>query len=143
MTEESGGEIVYGWVIWQHGNYFIEAEHHAVYRRSDGSLVDITPGTTKRVLFLPDPSAVYEFGTTKQTDNVRVPLINDPRLDRILALYSERTSLMNSVGGIGGQVTLEGDSAVRYRRIMYEIESLAEQVVGDRFSAKAATSIRP
>jgi hypothetical protein len=46
-----------------------------------------------------------------QTDNRRMALINDPRLDRILFLFADRTKLLNMVPRIGGQVKLTGDAA--------------------------------
>ena len=37
-----GGEIVYGWLVWQHGGIFVEAEHHAVWRKPTEELVCVT-----------------------------------------------------------------------------------------------------
>lgn len=51
-----GGEMMYGWIIWEDKKKgFIEAEYHAVIRR-DGILLDITPrvDNEKHVLFVPD-----------------------------------------------------------------------------------------
>src|SRR5437660_241975 len=59
---ESGGDIQYGWRIWEWVNTLIEAEFHAVWRSPDGNLIDVTPAPHdyKRVLFLPDNGTVYE-----------------------------------------------------------------------------------
>lgn len=52
-----GGDIVYGWIIWEdRKKQFVEAEHHCVMRKG-GSLMDITPRQNRRdtkVLFVPD-----------------------------------------------------------------------------------------
>jgi hypothetical protein len=47
----------YGWKMREQPSAFVEGEFHAVWRRTDGTLIDVTPrsdqsGTT---LFLPDP----------------------------------------------------------------------------------------
>ncbi|MEI9928558.1 MAG: hypothetical protein WDN44_13745 [Sphingomonas sp.] len=57
-----GGAAAHGWAIWRWPGRYFEAEHHAVWRRPDGSLLDVTPqlGTPERILFLPDDAAVYD-----------------------------------------------------------------------------------
>jgi hypothetical protein len=39
---EFGGEAVYGWQVLSMGHYY-QCEHHAVWKRPDGTLVDPTP----------------------------------------------------------------------------------------------------
>jgi hypothetical protein len=99
--ELSGGRSQFGWAIWQCSSFFIEAEHHAAYQSTGGggSLVDITPQVpaTPKIFFLPDDSAIHDPNTTMPTDNRRMALINDPRLDRILFLFADRTKLLNMV----------------------------------------------
>src|ERR1700730_14900814 len=75
----SGGEEVLGWKIWEWYGVMIEAEFHMVWRSPDGQLHDVTPNLLpfKRILFLPDRSLNYQ---EKQVDNIRHPLIADPRV---------------------------------------------------------------
>lgn len=56
------GSIAYGWAIWHWPGRYFEAEHHAIWRSPAGFQVDVSPQLDgrKRVLFLPDPEAVYE-----------------------------------------------------------------------------------
>lgn len=63
-----GGAAAYGWAIWRWPGRYFEAEHHAVWQAPDGSLTDITPqtGNPPRILFLPDPDAVYDPGTFRR-----------------------------------------------------------------------------
>lgn len=70
-----GGELVFGWAIWEWPDIFIEAEHHSVWRSGE-QLIDITPHEcpTNGVLFLPDPSARYDFEGQTRRNNVRRPL---------------------------------------------------------------------
>lgn len=75
-VRRDGGAAQYGWIIWQTAELMIEAEFHAVWKSSDGTLTDITPkvdGETV-VLFLPDPVRVDEGG---RIDNVRRVLKQD------------------------------------------------------------------
>lgn len=57
-----GGEMLEGWVIWVWKGAFIEAEHHAVWRTTQGELFDVTvkPDGEGEILFLPDPKAKFE-----------------------------------------------------------------------------------
>ena len=50
-----GGEIILGFCFWTIRNLFLTAEHHAIWQRSDGTLVDPTPQPlpTSRILFVP------------------------------------------------------------------------------------------
>ncbi len=73
--KRDGGQIIYGWAIWEWPRVFLEAEHHAVW--SDGShLVDITPNDPgiRQTLFLPDPTHVYDYTTKTRIINVKRPL---------------------------------------------------------------------
>lgn len=52
-----GGDIKYGWTIWQNSTIgFTEAEFHAVWVSDNGEFQDITPRTDgeKRIMFVPD-----------------------------------------------------------------------------------------
>ena len=40
---KGGGEMILGWLIFEDKGLLAYAEHHAVWRREDGVLVDITP----------------------------------------------------------------------------------------------------
>jgi len=73
LVKEEGGECVLGWALWEWPNVIVEGEFHAVWKKPDGSLLDVTPRTDGDdfVLFLPDPKAVVD---TYQKDNVRLPL---------------------------------------------------------------------
>src|SRR5205085_4684270 len=39
---EFGGEIAYGWEVWEWPRIIIEAEFHAVWRSPEGDLTDVT-----------------------------------------------------------------------------------------------------
>ena len=73
QAELHGGEAAYGWAIWRWPGRWFEAEHHAVWHRPDGSFLDVTPqpGNPSRILFLPQPEAVYDPETYRR--NVMAP----------------------------------------------------------------------
>ena len=126
-VEENGGRIQYGWAIWQCDQFFIEAEYHAVYESALGEpLIDITPQIPQldKIMFLPDDAAVYDFSTTNQYDNHRMALIHDPRVLRILRLFTARTSLLNKLPREDGKVELSGERRERYEAICDEIGHL-------------------
>jgi hypothetical protein len=118
-VEVEGGRMQFGWAVWQCSQYYLEAEHHAVYEPPSGPpWVDITPpllATIDRILFLPDDNAVFDFNAGQLRDNIRMPLLDDARVQEFCDLSSERTLIFNSVPGFG-EVRLSGHRA---RRIEY------------------------
>jgi hypothetical protein len=95
-----------GWAVWQHENLFIEAEPHAVFDPGNGHpWTDPTPTSfsdgsqCQEILFIPhsDDNATHDPEDTVTPDNIRVPLVDDPRLLEALKLSSERIAFMNRV----------------------------------------------
>ena len=83
--ERDGGELVFGWAIWEWPRVFIEAEHHAVW--SDGSqLIDVTPNDPgiERVLFLPDPEKTFDEVLFNRRINIRVRARSRARSARLV-----------------------------------------------------------
>lgn len=70
---ENGGELILGWAIWERAGAYLEAEHHAIVKRLDGTLMDVTPhnGET-HILFLADPTA--KFNGIVGRNNHRAPI---------------------------------------------------------------------
>ena len=90
----NGGEEILGWKIWEWYGVMIEAEFHIVWRSPDGSLHDVTPNLVPfdRVLFLPDPFRTYEEA---QVNNIRHPLISDPRIREFIAAADKIFAIQN------------------------------------------------
>ena len=88
-----GGEAAYGWAIWHWPGRWFEAEHHAVWRRPDGSLLDVTPqtGDPERILFLPDPDAVYDPSTFRP--NVMAPDAGNAFAREYIELVAKRGAI--------------------------------------------------
>lgn len=93
QAAHQGGEAVYGWAIWHWPGRWFEAEHHAVWRRPEGDLVDVTPqtGDPERVLFLPDPSAPYDPSCFRR--NIMAPDAENPHARAYIALVAERADI--------------------------------------------------
>jgi hypothetical protein len=98
VVAKIGGQIVNGWLVWQHDNIFVEAEHHAVWRKPTGEVVCITPQTPpeESITFIPDPPADYDFDTGRVSHNVRIALLNDSRLQQIFKACEQQTDLLNA-----------------------------------------------
>ena len=132
---ECGGRIQYGWAIWQCAQFFIEAEHHAVYDAMKGvPLLDLTPQKPRvsKILFLPDDSAIYDFATTDQHDNHRMALMDDTRLHRMLELFSARTALFNTIPNVGGKVAFSGKALHLLEGIMAELQYLGSELMEEK-----------
>lgn len=77
--ESEGGAEVLGWAIRAWPRVFAEAEHHAVWQRPDGKLVDVTPTKgEQRRLFLPDAKATYNAAQHFARPNKYQTLTDDP-----------------------------------------------------------------
>ena len=62
MVKRHGGSIQHGWKMRVQASAYVEGEFYAVWRRRDGALIDVTPGTDRlsKILFLPDSRMVWE-----------------------------------------------------------------------------------
>jgi hypothetical protein len=78
-VEVSGGAFVYGWSVRIWEKVYIEAEHHAVWRRPSGAFLDVTPmrGHEARMLFVRDDRLTFDFEGLWRRDNVRHALVVD------------------------------------------------------------------
>lgn len=117
-VEAEGGESVLGWQLWEHP-YMIEAEFHAVWRKPDGSLLDITPKDDRdiqQILFIEDTTRTYD-GT--QTDNVRMNTTACGLVDDLIEVEKAKYRFLNKDGRdkIIGQVNLVGDDALVWQSI--------------------------
>ena len=135
-----GGQIQYGWAIWEWPNVYVEAEHHAVYAAPDGRLIDISPSPLSAVthrLFLPDDAATFDFENEGyRRDNVRRALSNDPLIEEMFHLASERTAILNAIPGFG-MVQIEGDDAERFQGNQ-ERAAQIELQLGMKYTAQGA-----
>lgn len=148
------GKMQLGWAVWQHSNLFVEAEPHAILDPGNGQpWIDCTPhmmpdrSSAREILFIPDYERTYNFNTTDVLDNVRVPLMDDPRLKKALDLFAQRTALLNTIPGIG-HVSVPIKFARKIAAINLEASSLLTELVepssgqGLRISAQAESRSR-
>jgi hypothetical protein len=111
-VRNAGGEMVLGWAIWEWPRVFIEAEFHAVWKRADGALLDVTPKRQpiRRILFLLDMRRKYEG---RQVDNVRHPLSQDASVRRFCELGTKYHRALNQgdLANLHGTIRFEGEAA--------------------------------
>ncbi len=62
MARRHGGSAQHGWRMREQPAVFVEGEFHAVWRRPDGGLIDVTPRTDglSEILFLRDSKVVWD-----------------------------------------------------------------------------------
>lgn len=117
-----GGDIVFGWSLWEFPTLFAEAEFHSVWRNPTGALLDVAPKgrQTKRILFLVDPARRYEG---RQVNNVRAPLRRDPVVQEFLSAHDAHFEIMNR-GERANQheIALADDELVEYRRVLERMQ---------------------
>lgn len=93
MVSQFGGERVLGWQIWQ-GGFLIEAEFHAVWRKTDDKLLDVSfkKNQAHFIVFIPDPSLIY---TGRQINNIRLNTTKNPVVDDFIRLCNCKYKLFN------------------------------------------------
>jgi hypothetical protein len=110
-VRDMGGSIAYGWAIWHMSGLYFEAEHHAVWRNKLGNLIDVSPqmGGRKRLLFLPDDSAIYDPFALRP--NIMAPDGDSERARQLVDLGNRRHALMIRcrVPGTAGILLYESD----------------------------------
>jgi hypothetical protein len=108
QVEREGGVVCHGWRIWEMPSVFVEAEFHAVWRSPQGELLDVTPVPMNgdRILFVPDPTRVYEG---RQMDNVRRALTDNAAIHDFFRACGDSFELMNR----GARAEQHGKIALR------------------------------
>jgi hypothetical protein len=86
-----------------------------VWRRPDGTLVDITPKTNHaaRIVFLPDPERAYDFAANRRTDNKRKSLCADPDILEFFE-FERQVFEYEEANTIAGGLDFRVDAAVYY-----------------------------
>lgn len=99
--ERAGGTTACGWAIWHLRGVYFEAEHHGVWRKRSGELVDVSPQLNNypKILFLPDPTAVYD--PQQFRGNLIEPDGDDPRAVEVATLLRERYRLLDAERATG------------------------------------------
>lgn len=146
-VDQAGGDIVFGWAIWEWPRVFVEAEHHAVWAPPGGaSRRDITPAadpTFRRRLFLADDKATYDFASEGVLrDNVRLAISEAPIVEAMFAAAAERVAVLNSIPGIG-QVRVDyqtgrriDDASMQVMQLQYETAMTHTPARGPCFCGK-------
>lgn len=131
VKQKGSGAMLLGWAVWQHQHLYVEAERHAVFDPGgDAAWIDCTPpssGLHSKVTFIPDRSGTYDITTTDLVDNVRMPLIDDPRLRKLLKLFAKKTELYNSVPGVN--VPLPPDIRDKVLEVEFEAVQLEDALM--------------
>lgn len=92
--DKDGGNIQYGWQIWEEEGLLVEAEAHAVWVSPDNELVDITPKQIhfEKILFIPDNNLKFE---EQQIDNIRINTSGNKLVDDLITLCELQFIIMN------------------------------------------------
>lgn len=92
--DRDGGDMVCGYAIWEIPSVLIEGEFHGVWRTKTGEVIDVSPLATQdpHRTFLPAPDLKWE---DHQRDNVRKPLVDDPRVRDYIKAHEAHYQMLN------------------------------------------------
>ena len=119
QTDEHGGSIQHGWAIWEWLGIASEGEFHAIWRKPDGSFLDVTKKKDReeRILFAPDLSRVFEG---RRMESVHTAIGRDPLIKEWIREKEklQRVISRNLIGvPIGEEVFLTGKDYDIYERV--------------------------
>ncbi|MEA3213293.1 MAG: hypothetical protein QOE70_6350 [Chthoniobacter sp.] len=62
IVKRRGGSVQYGWSMREQPAVYVDAAFHAVWRCTNGALIDVTPRTDgqTQIVFLPDSKRVWK-----------------------------------------------------------------------------------
>ncbi|MHA0319039.1 hypothetical protein ACXY7D_11955 [Sphingomonas melonis] len=109
-VKDNDGQTVLGWAIWERDGAYLEAEHHAVVRRADGTLLDVTPHDGEsHILFLADPSATFNGKIGRA--NHRFPIAAEAgEWKRLADINGERMRRVHMYGAAKMTVTQKNEA---------------------------------
>ena len=127
----AGGQIRFGWVIWEIPNIMIEAIYHAIWISPQGEPIDITPKkqeNAERILFLEDSKDKYNDGLSfRRIDKVRKPLSDDPLVVEFIEICEEMFEFEEKVSP-GSMLHLEGETLKYYEVLERKKYRLSYQI---------------
>jgi hypothetical protein len=142
VIADRGGEIVYGWLVWQYRNIFVEAEHHVIWRKPTGELACVTPQTPpeKAITFILAPSATYDFDKGLVTNNIRIALVADSRLQEVFRAEEQKTEIINAARR-SNPLTRELAAAdvAKYDDLEFKKSAMLAEIVMSQFSGVPPT----
>jgi hypothetical protein len=117
QVEDSGGSIQHGWLVWEIPGIIIEGEFHAVWRKLDGSLLDVTRKQDGETLVLFVPDRVRRFqGQCVLT--IYHAVGRDPRIRKLIEVSSrfQRLFAKRCRGRFGEEIVLDAEMSDLLRR---------------------------
>lgn len=124
-VKRDGGQIVFGWTIWEWPEVMLTAEFHAIWSGTNGKLIDITPkpqGETS-ILFVADGSYAPDFDFSHRPTNRRKNIAVEPDYSRLAAVTIAGMK-PSQIKYEAGRATKKGVSLVEW---------IAERQAKDRF----------
>jgi len=129
--KKDGGQIQFGWAIWEIPDIMIEAIYHAIWISPQDDPIDITPRKhvcTDSILFLADSEDKYNYGSGFwRRDNVRRPLSDDPVIAEYIELCQEIFKFEEKVSP-GPVLHLEGKDLECYEALEKRKDRLSNQI---------------
>jgi hypothetical protein len=99
-VENQGGEIMFGWMIRQWPGLYLAAEHHAVWKRPDGSIIDVTqrrPETVEPTTFALDSVQDFDVSASPNIPIEYLRLTEDSRVTELIELSGKMSCVTQGV----------------------------------------------
>jgi len=125
--KKDGGELKYGWTIWETPDIFIEAEFHGIWLSPKNEEIDITPYpiSIRKILFLADDTRKYEG---KRVDNIRRSISENPLVPQFIKACEEVVEFEEKVSP-GPVLLLEGEELAYHEALKRRQCELYMQIV--------------
>ncbi|HLB72912.1 MAG TPA: SEC-C metal-binding domain-containing protein [Sedimentisphaerales bacterium] len=113
-VEKAGGQIEFGWAIWEWPNLMVWADFHAIWISPEDERIDITPTPGfEKILFLPDSKRTYDYNCSYYRVPLRYfPVSNDPLVAELITVKQQLFDIEEEHSS-GREVILEGHALGR------------------------------
>ncbi|WP_420858949.1 hypothetical protein [Marivivens marinus] len=136
-ARDGEGSPVFGFLVWEFEGHWLEAERHAVLRRTTGAIEDITPHLDgeKSILFVEDPTWSFDVNNPAPTRRPERWLLSDEPMVKQWAGALDRLDMFKFRNGrfVGRHVdwTPRDEKSTRhYQRIGREVQKFQTAVLG-------------
>jgi hypothetical protein len=137
-VDRDGGNVQHGWMIWEWPGISVEGVFHAVWRKPEGRLLDVSKKDDgeSAILFAPESNRVF---SGQRVYTIRMAIGHDPKIKEWISINDRFDRIMNQEmrnTPFGTEVVLHGVAAdLRLRST-----ELALQILNSRAARRAQQS---
>ena len=100
LVQQQGGRALFGWMMKHWPGLYLAAEHHAVWERADGEIIDVTerqPVADVPTTFLLDANQEIDVSSAPNVPIEYLPISQDQRVEELLNLSGQMNEVTQAI----------------------------------------------